>query len=112
MEVNKNVQDTSKSKNITPPTGEKIVHRTKHENKSDIGISEGNFNYDKYVSKKNKPRKTGGYYPWTEPMEILEIKNMISEKNPPSGIIYRLEATEQTIHELEDMWIEIIQVEA
>lgn len=36
-------------------------------------------------------------------MEMLEIKNMISEKNPPSGLICRLEATEQTIRELEDM---------
>lgn len=62
MKVNKNLQDTSKSKNITPPTGEKIVHRTKHENESDIGISERNFNYDKYV-KKTTTRKTGGYYP-------------------------------------------------
>lgn len=36
-------------------------------------------------------------------MEMLEIKNMISEKNPPSGLICRLEETEQTIRELEDM---------
>lgn len=44
-------------------------------------------------------------------MEMLEIKHMISEKNSLYGLIWRLEATQQTITEFEDMWIEIIQTE-